>query len=192
MAIPTDILVGVGTLYIATANTAKPALNATPSASWTSLGETKDGVKVNRSQNIEAFSSDQRTGKVKAVRTEEGVTVETNLIQSTLENLADVINGTVSATAAGSGTVGYKSLKLHSGATVTQYALLFRGQSPYGAAYVGQFYVPYGYMDDDAEMEFTKDGEVLIPVKFEALEDPNAATEADRFGQVDYQTAVAL
>jgi hypothetical protein len=83
-------------------------------------------------------------------------------------------------------------VKLHNGATVTQYALLFRGYSPYGAAFVGQFYVPYGYMDDDIEMEFVKDGETLIPVKFEALEDPNAATEADRFGQVDYQTAVAL
>jgi hypothetical protein len=191
MGEPYEILVGVGTIYLAPAGTVMPALTVAPSAPWTSCGETDGGVKVRKTQNIETFSSDQRTGKVKAVRTEEGVEVETNLHEGTLENLANVINGTVTDTAPGAGQIGKRSLKLHAGAEVTEYALLFRGDSPYGD-YPGQYYVPRGYMDDDVEMEFTKDGKTLIPVKFMALEDLDAATEADRFGTVEYQDAVAL
>lgn len=191
MTEPYEILVGVGTIYVAPAGTAMPALTAAPSGTWVSLGETEGGVTVRKTQNIETFSSDQRTGKVKAVRTEEGVEIETNAHENTLENLANVINGTVTDTAAGSGTIGKRSLKLHSGAEVTEYAVLYRGDSPYGN-YPGQYYVPRGYFDDDVEMEYTKDGKTLIPFKFIALEDLDAATEADRFGVVEYQDAAAL
>lgn len=188
---PYAILVGVGTLYVAPVGTAMPALTATPSGAWVSLGETDGGVKITKSRNREKFTSDQRTGTVKAVQTEEGVQVETNLHESTLENLAAAIGGTVAVTAAGSGTIGKKLLKLYGGATVGEYALLFRGNSPYGD-WPGQFCLPRGYMDDDVESEFTKDEKVLIPIKFEALEDLNAATSSDRFGYVEYQHAAAL
>lgn len=190
MSEPYEILVGVGNLYIAPSGTAKTALGSSPSGSWIDLGESEGGVKVRKTQNIETFTSDQRTGKVKAVRTEEGLTIEVNLHEATLENLANVIGGTVTDTAAGVGTIGKRSLPLHAGPEVTEFALLFRGDSPYGN-YPGQFYVPRGYMDDDVEMEFTKDGKVLIPVKFEAMEYDAAATEAERFGVVEYQDAAA-
>lgn len=190
MSQPYEILVGVGTLYVAGSGTAKPALTASPSASWRDLGETDGGVKIAKTQNLEPFSSDQRTGKVKVVRTEEGLRIETNLQEATLENLADVINGTVTDTAPGVGTIGTRSLKLHAGKTVSEYAFLFRGDSPYGD-FPGQFYVPRGYFTDDVEMEFTKDGKTLIPVAFEALEYESAATEAERFGIVEYQDALA-
>jgi hypothetical protein len=188
---PYQILVGVGTLYIAPAGTAKPALTATPTGSWRSLGLTKEGVKVTKTSKVETFTPDQRTGKVKARRTEEGMTIETQLMENTLENLADVIGQTVTDTAPGSGTIGTRTLKMYSGADVDEFALLFRGDSPYGA-YPGQSYVPRGYFDDDVEIEHVKDGEAVIPIKFEALEDLNASTEADRFGIVEYQDAAAL
>lgn len=186
-----EILTGVGTLYIAPAATAKPDLEDAPSGSWTALGETDGGVKIAKTQNIESFSSDQRTGKVKAIRTEEGLTIETNLMEATLEKLAKVISGTVTDNAPGAGQIGFRELPLYAGAEVTEYALLFRGDSAYGAAYPAQFYVPRGYMDDDVEMEFTKDGKTLIPVKFEALEDLDAGTAADRFGVFEMQDAAA-
>ena len=188
---PYAILVGVGTLYIAPVGTAMPALTATPSGAWVSLGETDGGVTITKTRNREKFSSDQRTGTVKAVQTEEGLTVEVALHEATLENMAYAMDNAVSVTAAGSGTIGKKTLKLHSGAGVTEYALLFRGNSPYGN-YPGQYCLPRGYMDDDVESEFVKDGKTLIPIKFEALEDLNASTEADRFGYVEYQHAAAL
>lgn len=190
MSEPYEILVGVGTLYIAPSGTAMTALTSSPSGSWVALGETDGGVKVTKTQNIETFSSDQRTGKVKAVRTEEGVVIEVNLHEATLENLANVIGGNVTDTAAGVGTIGKRSLPLHAGAEVDEFALLFRGDSPYGN-FPGQFYVPRGFMNDDVEMDFTKDGKVLIPVKFEALEYDAASSEAERFGVVEYQDAAA-
>ena len=190
MGAPYELLTGVGTIYIAPANSTMPVLTAAPTDPWVSCGETDDGVKVRKTQNIETFSSDQRTGKKKAIRTEEGVEVETNLQEGTLENLANVINGTVTDTAPGAGTIGKRALKLHAGAEVTEYALLFRGKSPYGN-FPGQYYVPRGFMDDDVEQEYKKDGIALIPVKFVALEDLAAATEADRFGVAEYQDAVA-
>lgn len=187
---PYDILVGVGTLYIAAANTAMPALDASPGASWRELGETDDGVKVSKTQNIESFTTDQRTGKVKAVRTEEGLTVETNLTEQTLENLADVLNGAVTTVAPGAATIGTKSLSMYAGADVHEFAFLFRGNSPYGN-WPAQYYIPRGYFSGDVEMEYKKDDKTLVPVTFEALEDLNAATEADRFGKYIAQHAAA-
>lgn len=188
---PYEVLVGVGTLYVAPSGTTAPAVNVAPSGAWAELGETDGGVTVTKSQNIETFSSDQRTGNNKAVRTEEGVLVETNLNEHTLENLANVMNGTLTDTAPGAGTIGIRTLPMRKGADVSEYALLFRGSSPYGA-FPGQFYVPRGFFNDDIALEFTKDGKTLIPVKFEALEYDAASTEAERFGKVTYQDAVAV
>lgn len=189
---PYSLLVGVGTLYVAPAGEAKPTdVTTDPSGNWESAGLTDGGVKIRKTQTIETFGGDQRTGKLKAVRTEEGVEVETNLQDATLENLANVINSTVTDTAAGAGTIGTRSLKPYAGADVTLFALLFRGTSAYGN-YPAEYYVPYGFFDDDVEMAFEKDGKTLIPMKFMALEDPNAATEADRFGIFTEQDADAL
>lgn len=190
MSQPYEILTGVGTLYLAASGTAKPALSSAPGASWRDVGETDGGVKITKTRKREAFSSDQRTGKVKVVQTEEGLTIETNLQEITLENLADVINSTVTSVAAGVGTIGTKSVTLHSGAEVTEFAVVFRGKSAYGN-FPAQYYIPRVYMDDDTEMEHTKDGKTLIPVKFEALEYDAASSEAERFGVFEMQTAAA-
>lgn len=187
-----ELLTGVGTLYIAPAGEAKPVLSAAPAGNWVSLGETDGGVKVIKTQTIEKHRTDQRVGIVKAHRTEEGQTIETNLAQATLENFVNVVGGSVTDTAPGVGTIGYRSVKNYKGKVVEEFALLFRGDSPYGAGFVGQYYVPRGFMDDDVETEFTKDGKTLIPVKFEAMEDLDAGSAEDRFGQYDYQDAAAL
>src|SRR5688500_19116369 len=124
---PYSLLVGVGTLYIGPVNEPKPALTAVPAGNWRSLGETDDGVTASKTRNREKFSSDQRTGNVKAVQTEESLVIETNLQDSTLENLADVIGGTVTVTAPGSGTIGTKKTGMDNGSTVREFAFLYRG-----------------------------------------------------------------
>lgn len=192
MALSTyELLSGVGTLYAAPVGTAFPAVNATPAAPWRALGETDDGVKVTMDQKTEVKRTDQRTGPVKAIRTEEDVIIETKLAQVTLENLADLIGNTVTDTPPGAGTIGTRAVPLHRGATVKEFAFLFRGNSPYGA-YPAQYELPRGYFDDAVEAEFTKDGFSSLPLKFMALEDLNAASEADRFGRMVAQDAAAL
>lgn len=185
-----SIMTGVGTLYIAAANTAPPTLGASPSASWRSLGDTQDGVEIDPSQKIELTRTDQRTGAVKAVREEESVKVKTKLVEHTLENLAAVLGNSVTDTAPGVGTIGTRKVYLYRGAAVDEYALLFQGYSPYldGPAY---YYVPRGFFDMDS-IKHEKAKNAPIQITFEALEDLNAATADERFGYLIAEDAAAL
>jgi len=186
-----EILTGVGKLYVAPADEAKPDLTAEPSGDWVFLGETSDGVTVTKSQDVAEHETDQRTGPVKATRTKEGVTIATKLVEATLENLAVAIGGAkVNDTPPSTGTIGTRTMGLYLGGEVAEFAILFRGDSPYGP-YPGQYYVPRGYFGGEVGQEFKKDGKVLIPVEFHALEDLSATDPAARFGVVEYQDAEA-
>jgi len=185
-----EVLVGVGSVYVAQVGTAFPALTATPSASWRDMGETQDGVTVTPDQTIEEIRTDQRTGAIDAVRTEEFVLVETKLVQHSMENLADSMGVSVIDTAPGSGAIGTRELPLYRGGWVNKYAMLYRGKSPYGD-YPAQFEIPRGYFGGATELPFAKDTNTPVPVEFHALEDLNAASEAERFGRVVAQDAPA-
>ena len=186
-----EVLVGVGKLYVAPANTTKPNLTAEPGGDWVYLGETSDGVTVTKSQDIAEHKSDQRTGAVKATRTDESLTVATKLMQATLENLAYAIGGaTVNDDPPQAGVIGTRTVGLYLGGDVAEFAILFRGDSPYGP-YPGQYYIPRGYFGGEVGQEFKKDKEVVIPVEFHALEDLTTADASMRFGVVEYQDAAA-
>ncbi|MBT3390345.1 MAG: hypothetical protein HN413_08025 [Chloroflexi bacterium] len=187
-----EILSGVGVLYVATAETAKPSFDSAPGVAWTEISETDGGVKVISSQEIEKLYADQHTGALKAIRKEESLKIETNIIRSTLEILAKILGGvTVTDTAAGASTIGYRTLGFHRGNSVTEFAMLFRGtaQSAYGASYSAQFYIPRGFFNGEMGLEFKKDGKVMVPVQFEALMDLDEATSEYKFGQYDMQDA---
>ena len=186
-----EILVGVGKLYVAPAGTAKPDLTAEPGSEWAYLGETEDGVTATKSQDIAEHKSDQRTGPIKATRTDESLTVATKLLSATLENLSVAIGGaTVHDNPAQTGVIGTRTMGLYLGGDVAEFAILFRGDSPYGP-YPGQYYVPRGYFGGEVGQEFKKDKGVVIPVEFHALEDLSATDPTMRFGVVEYQDAPA-
>lgn len=189
---PVTVLMGVGKLYVAPVGTAFPEVNAAPGGSWTNLGYTVDGVTITKGQSIEEVSSDQETGPVKARRTEETLVVETKLLEATLENLGKLLALTVTDTAPGAGSIGTRKVGLYQGGLVTEYAFLFRGDSPYGASYPAQYEVPRGYFTGDIGIEHTKDGAVVFPCEFHALVDPDAASEDEKFGRLVAQDAAAL
>lgn len=186
-----EILTGAGRIYVAAVGTAFPTVDATPGAGWTDLGETDGGVKASLKQKIEKHRTDQRTGAVKATRSEEDMTIETKLAQATLENLAKILGGTVTDTPPGAGTIGTRSIVLYRGETVSEFAVLLRGKSPYGA-WSAQYQVPRAYFDGDVEEDKVKDKKVLYVVKLEALEDLNAASVSERFGKLVTQDAAAV
>ncbi len=190
---PYEILTGVGTLYVAAVSTTFPALTAIPNASWTDLGETEGGVTVTLSQTTVRLRTDQHTGPVKAIRTEEDLLIETQLAESTLENMAKLHGMAVTDTPAAAGVIGTRALATHRGFTLDEYAFLFRGasQSAYGD-YPAQYEVPRGYFDGPIALAHKKDDKVVIPVQFVALEDPNAGSEDDRFGRLIMQDAAAI
>jgi hypothetical protein len=173
---------------MAPATAAKPNLTATPSGTWVDIGDTDGGVTVTHTQDVATFVTDQAIGKKKAIRMESGIMVETSLAEATLENMAMILSQTVTDTPPTTAVIGTRSIKLYRGPDVSIRSLLFRGTSPYGN-WPAQLYIPYGYIDGETGMPFTKDGKTLIPFTFQALEDPAAATEADRFGIWEAQDA---
>jgi len=186
-----SILTGVGRIYIATVGTAFPAVNATPSASWRDLGDTQDGVDVEPDEKQERIRTDQRTGAVKAVRTEETLLIKTKLAEATLENLADALGVDLTDTAPGSGTIGTREIHLHRGAAVEEFSVLFRGDSPYYSGNA-QYQVPRMVFSKVDALKYEKGKNAAIPVTLEALEYLSAATEDERFGKLIGQDAAAL
>jgi hypothetical protein len=187
-----EILTGVGTLYYGAVGATFPLLEATPSASWTSLGHTTGGVKVTADQKTAEITPDQHSGPIMAFRTGESLMVETKLLDANLENVALLLGGTVADTPASSGVIGKRALTLHRGlGQVAEHALLFRGatQSPYYAG-PAQFKLPRGYLDGPVTLEYKKDGSVELTLQFKALEDLTG-TEADSFGTLEVQDAAA-
>ena len=189
---PVNILIGVGRMYVAPLGTTFPIVTATPAAPWADLGETQDGVTVTPDQEIEEISVDQETGPVEAARTAETLVIETKLALATLENLAVVMGGTVTDVPAASAVIGTRALGLYRGFTLTKFAFLFRGDSPYVEGYPAQYEVPRGYFAGSAEAEHVKDGNVAYPVEFHALVDPYASSESVKFGRLIVQDAAAL
>jgi len=186
---PYDIIAGPADVWLSADLTASfPAVNAAEGAfdsEWVKLGMTDGGVKVKHTQSIDLIRADQRTGPVKAIRSEEGLEIAFNIEELTLEHWAYALNGNAITTAS---TPNRSTLKMYQGLDVTQFMVLVRGPSPYMNAFL-QYNVPVVVQTDEPEAEYKRDGQAVLAFKFVALEDPNAATSADRFGSIIAQTS---
>jgi hypothetical protein len=134
---------------------------------------------------------DQENGPVKEGRTQETVTVATNLAETTLENFADVLGSDVVTTAADVGSIGTKEVLLRRGPTIKTFALLFRGRSAYGD-FPAQYELPRGYFGGNLEIADVKDGNRTYPIEFNATVNKNGATDADKYGRLVMQHEEAL
>ncbi len=183
-----SILVGSGKIYLAAVGTAFPAVNAAPGALWTDLGEFDGGVTKTYSQTLDQHRVDSETGVVKATRSEEDVVFAVSLAEATLENLAKILDDQTVASAVGPPAI--KEIGTYRGAKVQEYAVLFRGESPYMADGPAQYQLPRGYVSGSSiGMAYVKDSKTLIPIEISALVDPLAATNAVKFGKLVAQTS---
>lgn len=184
---PRDLVVGPLDIYLAPVGEAFPAVDAAPAGNWALLGTHgddsygEDGITISHPETIQKFRSVGSTGPRKAVRTEEDLRIELILQDLTLEEYAKVLNDLTVQIDAGPPSV--RKLPLRRGHDVAQYAFLARGTglSPYGAFNV-QLQVPIVYVAAAPAPVFTKGDVASLAVAFEALEDPAAATEEERFG----------
>jgi hypothetical protein len=188
---PYDIIAGPADVYWAAITSAfpgvdKPDTDATFSGPpWTKLGMTDGGVKAKHTQTVDLLTADQRTGPVKAIRSAEGLEITFNIQELTLANWAVALNNNaVSALTVPSRNV----LKMYQGLDVHQFSLLVRGPSPYGSFFL-QYQCPVVVQTDEPEASYMRDGKAVLAFKFIALEDPAAATPADRFGSIVAQSA---
>lgn len=198
---PYEIVAAPFTVYVAPIGTAFPAIDAAPAGTWKKVGtsgdrsETEDGVTVAHSQSINEVRAAGSTGPIKAFRTEEGLQVSLTVMDITLEQYAVALNGAaIATTAAGVGTAGYKAMKMYQGVQVSGLALLVRGEaaSPYGDGWKAQYEVPACFQSGAPELAYTKGTPAGLALQFTALEDPSAATPADRFGRIVMQHAAPL
>ncbi len=192
---PFEIIVAPFSAYWAPTGEAFPLIDAAPAGNWQLIGKSgdrnysEDGVTVSHSQTVELIRTLGSTGPRKASRTEEILSIAFTLFDMTLEQYRLAINlNAVAVTAAGGGTAGFKTLQLYRGVSVATHALLLRGTaSPEGDGWNSQYEVPYCFHAGSPEPVFRKGQPAGLALGFTTIEDPNAASAAERFGQLIVQ-----
>lgn len=200
MTAPFEIVAAPFVIYWAPTGTAFPDLNDAPTTPWAKVGTSgdrnysEDGVVVVHGQTIEQFRTLGSTGPVKVNRTEESLIIRFTLWDMLLEQYRLALNNnTVTTTAAASGTAGVKDVDLWRGLDVTMMALLAHGDvSPEGDNWKSQYQIPWCFQSAEPEPAFQKGAPMGLALEFTAVEDPNAASAAVRFGKLVVQNADAL
>lgn len=196
---PYEIMAGPLTLFLAPVGTAFPVIGAAPAASWIKVGTngdrnySEDGIVVQHNQTFGEARPAGALGAVKVWRMTEDQIVTVTLWDMTLEQYTYALSGAAPTTvAAGAGTPGYKSTGLSRGKDVATFALLARGPSPYGDAFMSQFEIPVCYQSGNPQPAFRKAVPAGLAMQFSALEHAAAANERERFGRVLMQTAAPV
>ena len=194
---PFEILGGPLELFLAPVGEAFPDLDLTPpGGNWTAIGVSgsknydEDGVTISHEQEVELVRALGTSAPVKARRTTEDLKVSVTIMDLTAEMVSTALNGnTVTTVAPGAGTVGTREVELFQGLEVTQYALLVRGVSPYlidtvAEPAIAQYQIPVVVVTGSPELVYAKGEDVAgIEIEFTAIADPNAATDAEVFGE---------
>lgn len=196
---PYEIIGAPLTLWLAPVGEAFPLIDADPAGNWIKIGTNGDrnyseeGVTVMHSQSISQARPAGSTGPVKAWRTDEDLMISLTLWDLTLEQYLYALNSAaVATTAAALGVAGFKEMGLSQGQDVQLYALLARGVSPYGDGFNAQYQLARCYQSANPNPQFTKGNPAGLELEFTALEDPAAATPAERFGKLVTQHQAPL
>jgi len=192
------------TLYTHTADTAMPTLDTDAagviSAGWSKIGNSGDlsydngaGVSIEHAQNVSMWRALGDSGARKIFRQDEDCRIKVKVVDLRLETYALALNGnTVTTVPSGVGTVGYRKIGLTRGLTVNTKALLIRLLvSPYGADYIGQYYFPRVAIVGAPTVQYQKTDPAGLELQFDALINPDAASEFERFGVLVFGDAEA-
>lgn len=197
---PFEVIAAPFTVWTAPVGEAFPAIEDTPAGNWAQIGTSGDrnyteaGVTIVHGDVVEQVRSLGSTGPIKTFRTEESLMVRFAVMDLSLEQYRHILNSnTVTDTAAGGGAAGFRDVDMYRGASVAQTALLIRGSaSAYGDAWNSQFEIPVAVHTGSPESVFQKGVPVGLAFEFTAIEDPSAATSADRFGKIVMQDAAVV
>lgn len=203
MAEPYEILASPFEVYLAPAGSSFPDVDEDPTSSpydFTLLGtngadnQGDEGVTAEHQQTINYFRGGKATGPIKAWRTEEGLLISIILHDVSAETYGKALNNAeVTDTPPGSGTPGTRAINLHQGVNVATHALLARSLSgsAYGDELVQQYQVPKVVQQGQPSVVYRKGQPAGVQFQFMAMEDLDAASEAERFGQLVVQDAAA-
>lgn len=195
---PREIISAPLEAWLADVATAFPLPDADPSADWTLIGTNgahnygDSGVTIEAPQTMQLYRGLKSPAPIKAFRTEEGLHISFEIADMTLEGWKAALNGNSVTTVAAGAAAGYKSIQLYRGLSVTQYALLLRGPSPYLGDAAAQFQIPKVVFDGSPKPVATRDGKpMMLAYSFQALADLSQDSEGDWFGSLLAVNAVA-
>lgn len=188
---PFEILAGPADVYVGDFGATFPDIDEDPTEAedkFTYIGQTEGGVIVRHTQTVTPLTSDQHTGNVKALRTEEGLEIEFSIVELTLENYSIALNSTT-VTAESGPKPARKTLAFHQGIHVDLRTILVRSRSPYGN-YPAQYEVPVAYQSESPEISHVKDDKSVLACVWNALEDLEAEP-GEEFGRFVAATAIS-
>lgn len=183
---PFEVIVAPYEIWLAATGTTFPTIEAEPAMTWVKLGGTngnkrytEDGVTVRMNQTLEFYRVAGLTQPVKASRTQEDLIVTVTCVNLSLEEFTKAVeNATVVDTAASASpsAAGFRTIELDRGFAAHEFAVLIRGNSPYGPAASGnwnmQFQVYRAVVSGNPEIRFTKGQMAGIAFEFTTVHDP--------------------
>lgn len=169
----TNIIAGAADLFTGPFGTTEPVDTTVgttaPAAPWVNLGGTDDGVTLNVAHEWFEKRMDQVIDVPGRVKTSRAITIATNLVEGTLDNLRLALSEASAVTTGGTGPTAWQALELtgdDSGVEPPYTALILRGRAPNGKRRL--FIARKVLQTEDVESAYKKDDQWLIPVTFSA------------------------
>lgn len=194
----TKCMSGVGTLYVAPYGESFPAKTGatlTWAGNWKDIGATKGGVTIEVSTEFFELEADQSLGPIKREISKQTAKVKATMAQSDFDKLKiSIPNSSTSTTAAGSGTVGYETLKVDSANSLNVYTLGFECKSPKSPTntYWWEMWQIWRVTAGGAvSLAYKKGEQTVIDVEF-TVEEDSTKTLGEKIFRVDAMNAAAL
>lgn len=193
-----DILIGPGRLYYAPLATANPdettvAFGAAWS-SWTSVGDFLEGSGVTLSMEEEHTKvyTELSTAPVAAVRTKREPMIKLTLAEHSGANLALVLDGTKTDTAAGAAQKAFSSIPFGTNSTIDFYKWGIEGfrYDSAGTAQPVRYFFHKGFLRLAGDVNFSKSDPTGIPVEITILADRTQSAGSE-LGELVIVTAPA-
>ena len=169
----TNIIAGAATLWAGALGALEPLdtdVNAPfDDEVWRDCGGTDDGVTTTVSHEWFQARMDQVIDVPESRKTARTITVATNLVEGTLENLKLALAESSEIVSGGTGPTAFQSLELtgdDSGDVPDYAAIILRGRAPAGKRRL--FIARKVLQTEDVESAYKKDDQWLIPVTFTA------------------------
>lgn len=164
-----EVIVGVGTLYLAPENEPAPGDDANPGANWVNPGYTDEGLSLNYDKDIVEHFVEEETDPVLTLINRTDLRVMVSLAQDTLENIKySYGGGQITTQAAALGVIGKKTYKFSTKYDVL--ALLVEGVNPSG--FYRRIYIPRVMAVGTVETPYRRaDGKRVYPCEFRAMAD---------------------
>lgn len=191
-----DIVLGSGKLWYAPTGTANPGETTVAYGAawtnWTSLGDTLTPVVLTVAEERKAVRTQQSLGVVKELRTQMEITLKTTLAELTGANLAMVLNGTNTNTAAGSSQKAFSQVTVGKDVQVDTYKFGFESLrvDSTGVKQPVRYFFHIGSIAPDGDQAFDKENETGLPVVITVYEDTSQSAGSE-FMVVDIVTAPA-